>query len=261
MTGTVKKIFNISSTVLLVIFILFVVLLTGVRLVGIEPHIVLSGSMEPEIMTGSLVYVVKATPEETQNLKVGETVTYVVDSNGTKVTHKIHEVVGPIYEYEELTDENGQIIYDNYGKPYHKVDDNGNPVVKKDENGNPVVKKDNNGNPIVMYVTKGTANNSPDGTTEKPNLASSNVYGKPIFSIPFLGYVAHFVQNPPGKYVALIACILLVAMTMFSSTGASGDKKNKKAADEPAAEGEGEASEELAGSERSCTQEDGSSDQ
>ena len=47
-----KKALDVTSTVALVIFIVFVILLVGVRVFGIEPHIVLSGSMEPEILTG-----------------------------------------------------------------------------------------------------------------------------------------------------------------------------------------------------------------
>ena len=42
-----KKVLDIASTVMLVLFVAFVILLVGVRLFGIEPHIVLSGSMEP----------------------------------------------------------------------------------------------------------------------------------------------------------------------------------------------------------------------
>ena len=181
---------------------LLVVLLIGVRLFGIEPHIVLSGSMEPEIMTGSLVYVKRVTPEEAQNLKVGDTVTYLTDSKGTKVTHKIYEVVGVAY------------VKNQYGE------------YVKDENGNPVVAKDDFGNPIVMYVTYGINNKNEshpsgytlDGKEGVGNLGSSNVYGKPLFSIPLLGYVAHFVQNPPGKYVSIGICIFLVLTTLFGGS-------------------------------------------
>ena len=107
-----KRIIDITTTVMLVVFVIFAILLIGVRLIGIEPYVVLSGSMEPEIYTGSLIYVDRITPEEACDLKVGDTVTYIVDKKGTKVTHKIYEVVGPAYvknQYGEIQlDENGE---------------------------------------------------------------------------------------------------------------------------------------------------------
>lgn len=195
-----KKILDVASTVMLVLFVVFVILLVGVRLFGIEPHIVLSGSMEPEILTGSLVYVDPLTREEACNLQAGDTITYLVDNKGTKVTHRIYEVVGPAYVKNQ----------------------HGEPVL--DENGQPTVAKDDQGYPIVMYVTYGINNKNSsdpsgytlDGTPGVGNLASSNVFGKPVFTIPFLGYVAHFVQNPPGKYVAIALCVLLLASSLLS---------------------------------------------
>ena len=216
--GTVKdklkKALDISSKVALGVFILFVVMLVGVRLFGIEPHIVLSGSMEPEIRTGSLVYVKRVTSEEAQNLKVGDTVTYLTDSKGTKVTHKIYEVVGIAY----VKNQHGEYVLD--------------------ANGERKVAKDDFGNPIVMYTTYGINNKNEshpsgytlDGQEGVGNLGSSNVYGKPLFSIPLLGYVAHFVQNPPGKYVSIGICIFLLLTTLF---GGSTPPK-KASADAPA---------------------------
>ena len=196
MNSKFKKAMDIVSWVALGLFVLLVVLLAGVRLFGIEPHIVLSGSMEPEIMTGSLVYVKKISVEEAQSLEVGDTITFLVDKNGTKVTHKIYEVVGPAY----VTNQNGDYVLD--------------------ANGNKTIAKDDFGNDIYMYTTYGinNKNNSEigytlDGTLGKGNLASSNVVGKPVFSIPLLGYVAHFVQNPPGQYIAIALCAILVFCT------------------------------------------------
>lgn len=200
-----KKALDVTSTVALVLFIVFVILLVGVRIFGIEPHIVLSGSMEPEIMTGSMVYVDKLTPEEAAYLQPGDVVTYQVDQRGTKVTHKIYNVVGKIPIYE--TDENGN----------QKLDGSGNPIIKE-------YAKDAEGREIVMYTTYGVNNVKDgnielalDGDPEIGNLASSNVIGRAKFSIPFLGYIAHFVQNPPGKYLVLIGCVMLIFMTFFAN--------------------------------------------
>lgn len=218
-----KKAIDIASTVALSLFVLFVILLVGVRIFGIQPHIVLSGSMEPEIYTGSMVYVKELTPEEAQSLKPGDTVTYQVDARGTKVTHKIYNVVGPV--------------------PQYATDSNGSPLL--DENGEPIVSSyatDQNGNTIVMYTTYGVNNvrdgkieNALDGDPQKGNLASSNIVGKPLFSIPLMGYIAFYVQNPPGRYIAYAVCFLLVAMAFL--TGSSDKKKDKSAEEsEPMAE-------------------------
>lgn len=209
---------------MLVTFVLFVILLVGVRLVGIEPHIVLSGSMEPEIMTGSLVYVTKLSPEEAMELKAGDTVTFIVDSRGTKVTHKIYEVVGPAY------------VKNQYGE------------VVLDANGEPTVAKDRDGNPIIMYTTYGINNKNEssstgytlDGAIGEGNLASSNVFGKPVFTVPYLGYVAHFVQNPPGRYVAIGICIMLIFVTFFSGALEKAEKKPIDESKEGSEEGSAE---------------------
>lgn len=221
MPKKLKKALDIASTVALSLFVLFVVLLVGVRLFGIEPHIVLSGSMEPEIMTGSLVYVKPISVEEAQSLKVGDTVTYLVDKSGTKVTHCIYEVVGPAY----VKDQYGEFVLD--------------------ANGEKTVAKDDKGQPIIMYLTYGINNKNEDeksgytldGKEGEGNLASTNVFGKPVFSIPFLGYIANFVQNPPGQYIAIAGCALLVGLTLISG-GEDEDKKKKKkkGGEEPEAE-------------------------
>ena len=198
---TFKKITDIISTVLLVALVLGTVLLVGVRIVGIEPFIVLSGSMEPEIKTGSLVYVDKVTPEEACNLQVGDTVTFLSNGGAKKVTHKIYSVVGPLY------------VKNQYGE------------FVTDENGERTVAIDDRGYPIIMYTTYGINNINEgsgeyvlDGNLETGNLASSNIIGKPMFSVPYLGYLASFAQNPPGKYVVLVICILLVLNTFLGSS-------------------------------------------
>lgn len=199
--GALKKIINLFTTVVLILFVIFVILLVGVKLVGIEPHIVLSGSMEPEIMTGSLVYVKKLTPAEAMTLKADQDVTYVVDKSGTKVTHRIYEVVGTAY----VKNQYGEFILD--------------------ENGEKVPAKDNNGNEIVMYTTYGINNGDTlDGEPGVGNLASSNVVGTPVFSIPYLGYLANFVQTSHGRILAFGFCFALIILSLFSGSG----KEKKK---------------------------------
>lgn len=201
MSAVLKKIWNIATTFLLSLFVIFVILLFGVKLFGIEPHIVLSGSMEPEIWTGSLVYVKKLTPTEAQQLQAEQDVTYVVNKQGTKVTHRIYEVVGPAYQKNQ----HGEFVLDANGEKIPAIDENGNQ--------------------IVMYTTYGINNGGTlDGEVGVGNLASSNVIGKPIFSIPLLGYVANFVQTTHGRIIAFGFCFVLLVASFFSGS----DKKSKK---------------------------------
>lgn len=165
---TAKLIWNIITWTIVILAVAIAILLAGVRLVGIHPYTVLSGSMEPEYHVGSIIYVVDVDPHE---LKVNDPVTYML-SDSIVVTHRIIEIV---------------------------------PAV--DENGAPII-NDRTGEQAIRFVTKGDANNSADGSL----LHENNVIGKPIFSIPYLGYVADYIQNPPGTYIAIVmACLLLLA--------------------------------------------------
>lgn len=64
----------------------------------------------------------------------------------------------------------------------------------------------------ICYRTKGDANNVVDGALLYP----ANVIGKPVFTIPYLGYVSWFVQNPPGTYIAIGGCLLILALTTLT---------------------------------------------
>ena len=57
MKKTVKKIWDIVSTVLVAAIVLVALLLAGTRLAGMRAYTVLSGSMEPTYHVGSLVFV------------------------------------------------------------------------------------------------------------------------------------------------------------------------------------------------------------
>lgn len=83
-----KKAFNIVTTVLLVFVFLLAFLLIGIRMFGFTPYTVLSGSMEPNISVGSLVYVRKASVSD---LAVNDSVTFKTEE-GVIVTHRIIEV-------------------------------------------------------------------------------------------------------------------------------------------------------------------------
>lgn len=60
------------------------------------------------------------------------------------------------------------------------------------------------------FVTKGDANENVDGG----EVAFSNVIGKPLFSIPLLGYLATYAGTKTGKII-LVTIILVVLILTF----------------------------------------------
>ena len=60
--------------------------------------------------------------------------------------------------------------------------------------------KDEKNSKNTKFRTKGDANNVVDGTL----VHNKNVIGTPIFSIPYMGYVANFIERPTGKRVLII---------------------------------------------------------
>ena len=90
MMHIMKKILNITSTVLMIALGAIGVLLVSMRLFGMQGYTVLSGSMEPEFPTGSVIYVKKVNPDV---LQAGDVITFRI-SGGTVVTHRITEVIG-----------------------------------------------------------------------------------------------------------------------------------------------------------------------
>lgn len=159
MKRKIAKVLKGFSTAIVVLAVLFVALTSGPRLFGIEPLTVLSGSMEPELKTGSIVYI-KA-PENAEALGVGEVITFKLKS-GTIATHRIIEIV-------EVDGEKA-------------------------------------------YKTKGDANKTEDGGAVK----ASDIIGVPVFSIPYLGFIAAFIGSKVGRLVAVFAGLGLIAMTCYA---------------------------------------------
>lgn len=58
-----------------------------------------------------------------------------------------------------------------------------------------------------LFTTKGDANEHADAAPVHFN----NLIGVPKFHIPMLGYVSDYVQHPPGTYVAIGFCVVLLA--------------------------------------------------
>ena len=96
MSHSFKKVWNVVSTVLVVLVVLLAVALVGVRLVGLTPYVVLSGSMEPTYHTGSLIYVKKVDPF---TIEPGTPITFMMDED----TIATHRVVGVVPDEEDST--------------------------------------------------------------------------------------------------------------------------------------------------------------
>lgn len=133
----------IGNTVLgLMLVIALLLLLPG--LFGARPYVVYSGSMEPEIPTGAVVFI----KEEDFSPKIGDIITF--HNGDTVVTHRI-------------------------------------------------VKKENS-----IFITKGDANKTADPVPVK----ASQIIGRVVFYLPYLGYVIHFLKaRIPFAAVIIAACL------------------------------------------------------
>lgn len=60
--------------------------------------------------------------------------------------------------------------------------------------------------PEGNFITKGDANETIDGTPVHPN----NVLGKPVFSIPYLGYLSVFLSSKQGRVVLCVLGVLIL---------------------------------------------------
>ena len=76
---------------------------------------------------------------------------------------------------------------------------------------------------VIRFRTKGDANEAEDGSL----VHYKNVIGTPIFSIPYLGYVANYIQHPPGMYIAISAGAVLLLLVFIPDIFADEDDKNK----------------------------------
>lgn len=82
---------------------------------------------------------------------------------------------------------------------------------------------DENDATVIRFKTKGDANDAVDGSL----VHYKNVIGTPVFSIPYLGYVANYIQNPPGTYIAISVGAVLLLLVLLPDL-LSDDKKEKR---------------------------------
>ena len=76
----------------------------------------------------------------------------------------------------------------------------------------------------VRFRTKGDANNAPDGSL----VHCKNVIGTPVFTIPYLGYVASYIQHPPGTYYAVAAVAIIVLLAFLPDLIKDDDDQEEK---------------------------------
>lgn len=171
---TAKKIWNIVSLALIAVVVILAILIAGVRLFGVQVFTVLSGSMEPEIHTGSIIYVVEVEPEE---LQLKDVITYRL----TGQTNSTHRII-------DIQEENGKL----------------------------------------QFYTKGDNNNTADA---KP-ISEDKLIGKQVFSIPLLGYLLNFVQQPPGSYIAIAVAAVLLLMIIVPDLIFDDKKKEEESQNE-----------------------------
>ena len=77
---------------------------------------------------------------------------------------------------------------------------------------------------VIRFQTKGDANDTVDGSL----VHYKNVLGTPVFTIPKLGYLASYIQNPPGTYVAISAGAVLLALVFLPDIFGGEEKPVKK---------------------------------
>lgn len=89
MSKAIKIILKMINIIIVTAVVLLAVLVIGTKAMGLQMYTVLSGSMEPNYPTGSLIYVKDAEPEE---LVAGDVITYKLSAD-TIATHRIVAVL------------------------------------------------------------------------------------------------------------------------------------------------------------------------
>lgn len=76
---------------------------------------------------------------------------------------------------------------------------------------------------VLRFKTKGDANNTVDGSL----VHYKNVIGTPVFTIPYLGYIANYIQKPPGLYIAISVGAIILLLVFLPDLFVEEEKKEK----------------------------------
>ena len=204
---TIKRIWNFFNTLLVIAVVLLAIALVGVRLVGLTPYTVLSGSMEPTYHVGSLIYVKDIAPEE---IEIGTPITFIVNEDLLIATHRVVDIAVVDTKMETVLDENGQPVLDEKGEEVQQE-------VALEE-------------PTYYFQTKGDANEDVDGSA----VHHKNVVGSPVFSIPYLGYLSSWLQTRKGMIMGVSIALVVLILTFLPDMLNAVDDKPKKKEDEEA---------------------------
>ena len=78
---------------------------------------------------------------------------------------------------------------------------------------------------ILRFRTKGDENDIADGVL----VEFKNVVGKPVFGIPYLGYLGSYISQPRGKIIAMTAVVAVVLIEIMVGILVDDEKaKNNK---------------------------------
>ena len=105
----VKKIFKVCSTALFVMLMIITITLVVMRFMGesynflgYNAYYVLTGSMEPEIMAGDVIF--SKNVDDASKLKVGDIITYNGEVGVVKDKSITHKII-------EIREENGRLVF------------------------------------------------------------------------------------------------------------------------------------------------------
>ena len=205
-----RRIWSVITTIVVILIVFLAIALVGVRVIGLTPYTVLSGSMEPTYHVGSLIYVKEAEPSE---IEVGDPITFVVNEELLVATHRVVEIDVQTSRQQAIVDENGEAMLDAEGNPLYEE-------VPLDE-------------PAYYFTTKGDANDAVDGA----QVYYKNLLGEPVFTIPYLGYLSSWIQTKKGMIISINVALILLLLTFLPDLLRSVDdepKKKKKRRKRPA---------------------------
>lgn len=205
-----RRIWSVITTIVVILIVFLAIALVGVRVVGLTPYTVLSGSMEPTYHVGSLIYVKEVEPAE---VEVGDPITFVVNEDLLVATHRVVEIDVQTSRQQAIVDENGEAMVDAEGNPIYEE-------VPLDE-------------PAYYFTTKGDANDAVDGA----QVYYKNLLGEPVFTIPYLGYLSSWIQTKKGMIISINVALILLLLTFLPDLLRSVDdepKKKKKRRKRPA---------------------------
>ena len=205
-----RRIWSVITTIVVILIVFLAIALVGVRVFGLTPYTVLSGSMEPTYHVGSLIYVKEVEPSE---VEVGDPITFVVNEDLLVATHRVVEIDVQTSRQQAIVDENGEAMLDAEGNPIYEE-------VPLDE-------------PAYYFTTKGDANDAVDGA----QVYYKNLLGVPVFTIPYLGYLSSRIQTKKGMIISINVALILLLLTFLPDLLRSVDdepKKKKKRRKRPA---------------------------